>query len=136
MIIEKYQTGWFGAIYASTVGILGALSTQYQRKVSTRPAQGQHKETFLHTTSNSATVFWTTFFARYRIDFKIIFLTLLDHQQFQTFRIKFLNTAFSSLTRSHGSLFDLFCLKTELAVMYAITDFEGKCPSNVLSPQL
>ena len=47
-------------------------------------------------------------------------------------KLKFLHTAFSSLTQNHGTLFDLSRLKTELNVMYAMTDFEGKSPTDLL----
>ncbi|KAK9534313.1 hypothetical protein VZT92_009362 [Zoarces viviparus] len=45
--------------------------------------------------------------------------------QFEAYRKKFPDSAFSSLTQSHGSLFDdVTRLKTELIVMYAMADDE------------
>ena len=64
---------------------------------------------------------------------KLMFLSLLDPQHFPTYRKKFPQAALSSLTNSHGTLFDLSKLKTELTVMYAMTDFEGKSPSDLLN---
>ena len=52
-------------------------------------------------------------------------------EYFQKYRKKFPQTAFSSLAQSHGTLFDLPRLKTELTVMYAMTDFEGKSPADL-----
>lgn len=63
---------------------------------------------------------------------KWMFLSLLDPQHFQTYRKKSPQTASSSLTGRHGTLFDLSKLKTELTVMYAVTHFEGKSPSDLL----
>ena len=63
---------------------------------------------------------------------KCMFISLLDPQHFQTYRKKIPQTAFSSLTEIHGTLFDLSKLKTELIVMYAMTDFEWKSPSDLL----
>lgn len=59
---------------------------------------------------------------------KVMLLSLLNPQHFQTCQSKLPQTALSSLTQSHGTLFDLSRLKTELTVMYAMTDFEGKSP--------
>lgn len=63
---------------------------------------------------------------------KLTFLSLLDPQHFLTYRRRFPQTTFGSLTRSHGGLFDLPRLKTELAVMYAMADFRGKKPAELL----
>lgn len=83
----------------------------------------RHKETFAHTTNNSTGPFgqhslWDT--ERISRPWKIWFLSLLNSQQFQTYMRKFPQTAFFCLTKSHGSLFDLSGLKTELTVMYVI----------------
>ncbi|KAK3540528.1 hypothetical protein QTP70_033760 [Hemibagrus guttatus] len=63
---------------------------------------------------------------------KLMFVTLLDPQKFQEYKKKFLHAAFSSLIQSHGALFDLSRLKTELIVMYAMDDFTGKSPTDLL----
>ncbi|XP_068196634.1 uncharacterized protein [Antennarius striatus] len=63
---------------------------------------------------------------------KLLFLSLLDPQNFKTNRKKFPHTAFSCLTQSHGALFDLPRLKTELTVMYTMSDFEGRSPADLL----
>lgn len=62
---------------------------------------------------------------------KLMFLSLIDPQHFQIYRKKFPQTAFSSLTESHGTLFDLPWIKTELTVIYATADFEGKGPTDL-----
>jgi hypothetical protein len=63
---------------------------------------------------------------RFKHHEKLIFLSLLDPQQFQAYRDRFPDPAFSNLMQSHATLFGLPRLKTELSVMYAMTDFEGK----------
>ncbi|CAK6975955.1 zinc finger MYM-type protein 1-like isoform X1 [Scomber scombrus] len=63
---------------------------------------------------------------------KLMFVTLLDPQKFREYQKKFPHAAFSSLTQSHGTLFDLSWLKTELTVMYAMDDFAGKSPTDLL----
>lgn len=63
---------------------------------------------------------------------KLTFLSLLDPQHFLTYRKKFPQSTFSSLGQSHGALFDLPRLKTELTVMYAMADFRGKKPAELL----
>ena len=70
---------------------------------------------------------------RFKDHEKLMFLSLLDPQQFQAYRDRFPDPAFSSLTQSHATLFDLPRLKTELKVMYAMTDFEGKSPADLLA---
>lgn len=47
---------------------------------------------------------------------KFMFLSLFHRQHFQTYRKNFPQTAFSTLTESHGTLFDLLRLKSELTV--------------------
>ncbi|XP_036373212.1 uncharacterized protein si:ch211-89o9.6 isoform X3 [Megalops cyprinoides] len=63
---------------------------------------------------------------------KLSFLSLLDPQQFTSFKTTFPETAFSSLTDSYGPHFDLPRLKTELSVMYSMVAFQGKSPSDLL----
>ncbi|KAK9534312.1 hypothetical protein VZT92_009362 [Zoarces viviparus] len=53
------------------------------------------------------------------------FADIFESTQFEAYRKKFPDSAFSSLTQSHGSLFDdVTRLKTELIVMYAMADDE------------
>lgn len=63
---------------------------------------------------------------------KLIFVTLLDPQMFREYQKNFPHAAFYSLAQSHGTLFDLPRLRTELTVMYAIDDFAGKSPTELL----
>lgn len=72
---------------------------------------------------------------RFKDHEKVIFLSLLDTQQFQTYQgnIYFPDAGFASLKQSHGALFDLPQLKTELSVIYAMADFEGKSPADHLA---
>lgn len=44
----------------------------------------------------------------------------------------FPNAAFSSLEQSYGPDFDSPGLKTELTVLYSVSDFEGKSPADLL----
>lgn len=57
---------------------------------------------------------------------------LLDPQHFHACREKFPQASFSSLMQSHGTLLDFPQLKTELTVLYAMADFEGKGPADFL----
>ena len=63
---------------------------------------------------------------------KIKFLSLIDAKEFPTYQKTFPEEAFTSLTESHGPLFDLPQLKTELTVMYNMSDFAGKSPADLL----
>ncbi|XP_077450922.1 uncharacterized protein LOC144069402 [Stigmatopora argus] len=63
---------------------------------------------------------------------RLMFLSLIDSQMFQEYQETFPHAAFSTLTQSHGTLFDLPRLRTELIVMYAMDDFAGKSPTDVL----
>ena len=64
---------------------------------------------------------------------KLKFLLLIDATQFKTFRKSFPDEAFNSLKESHAALFDFTRLKTELTVMYAMEDFAGKSPADLLA---
>ncbi|XP_034401525.1 zinc finger MYM-type protein 1-like [Cyclopterus lumpus] len=71
---------------------------------------------------------------RFKDHEKLMFLSLLDPQQFPAYRKKFPDSAFSNLKQSHGALFeDLTRLKTELTVMYAMAGFEGRSPADLLA---
>ncbi|XP_068440759.1 zinc finger MYM-type protein 1-like [Clinocottus analis] len=71
---------------------------------------------------------------RFKDHEKLMFLSLLDPQQFQAYRKKFPDSAFSKLSQSHGPLFeDLTRLKTELTVMYTMAGFGGKGPADLLA---
>ncbi|XP_077444502.1 zinc finger MYM-type protein 1-like isoform X2 [Stigmatopora argus] len=63
---------------------------------------------------------------------RLVFVSLLDPQKFREFQLTFPHAAFSSLKQSHGALFDLPRLRTELTVMYAMDDFAGKSPTDLL----
>ena len=63
---------------------------------------------------------------------KLKFLSLMDAKEFPKFRTVFPGESFKSLQESHGPLFDLPRLKTELTVMYATADFAGKSPAELL----
>ncbi|XP_049573527.1 zinc finger MYM-type protein 1 isoform X1 [Syngnathus scovelli] len=70
--------------------------------------------------------------SRFQDHEKLIFVSLLDPQKFGEYQKHFPHAAFSSLAQSHGSLFDLPRLRTELTVMYAMDDFVGKSPTDLL----
>lgn len=61
-----------------------------------------------------------------------MFLAFLDPQHFAAYRQSFPTAALSSLEESYGCHFDTSSLKTELGVMYAMSDFEGRSPSDLL----
>jgi len=61
-----------------------------------------------------------------------MFVTLLNPQKFREYQKSFPHAAFSSLTQSHGTIFGLSRLRTELIVMYSMDDFAGKSPTDLL----
>ncbi|XP_019896449.1 uncharacterized protein LOC105029183 isoform X1 [Esox lucius] len=121
------ERGQFGEIYESTVRRTGAPS----------PLRGQAPGDVRARYQKLYSDIFDNVLAQVRNRFKdhekVVFLSLLDPEQFQTYRKKFPGVAFTSLTQSHGKLFDLPRLKTELTVMYAMADFEGKSPAELLA---
>ena len=69
---------------------------------------------------------------RFKDHEKLSFLALLDPSQFNDYKKRFPETAFTSLTDNYGPRFDCARLKTELQVMYSMADFHGKDPSDLL----
>nr|XP_032834249.1 zinc finger MYM-type protein 1-like [Petromyzon marinus] len=124
--IER-ERGQFGEIYESTLREAGAPSTRRGQ------AQGDIRARFQKLHSDILDNILAQIRNRFKDHEKVMFLSLLDPRQFQTYRKKFPDAAFSSLTQSHGTLFDLPRLKTELTVMYAMTDFEAKSPADLLA---
>ncbi|CDQ74374.1 unnamed protein product [Oncorhynchus mykiss] len=116
----------FSQIYDDTARISSSPSARRG------PAQGDPRTCYQQLHSNILDNILCQIRNRFQDHEKCMFLSLLDPQHFQTYWKKILQTAFSSLTESHGTLFDLSKLKTELTVMCAMTDFEGKSPSDLL----
>ncbi|KAL0968773.1 hypothetical protein UPYG_G00271580 [Umbra pygmaea] len=124
--IERVR-GQFGEIYESTVNETGAPSTRRGQ------AQGDIRARYQKLHSDILDNILTQIRNRFKDHEKIMFLTLLDPQQFQTYWKEFPDAAFSNLTKCYGTLFDLPRLKTELTVMYAMTDFREKSPADLLA---
>lgn len=62
----------------------------------------------------------------------LMFLALIDPQQFTRYREILANTAFSSLKESYRPHVDVSRLKTELTVMYSMSDFHVRSPADFL----
>ncbi|XP_051557215.1 zinc finger MYM-type protein 1 isoform X2 [Myxocyprinus asiaticus] len=124
--IER-ERGQFGEIYESAVRETGAPSTRRGQAQGNVCARYQKLHSGILDNILAQKRNW------FKDHEKVMFLSLLDPQQFQTYRKKFPDVAFSSLTQGHGTLFILPRLKTELTVMYAMTDFEGKSPADLLA---
>ncbi|KAM9342344.1 zinc finger MYM-type protein 1-like [Pholidichthys leucotaenia] len=120
------ERGRFGEIYEATMRVSSVLSARRG------PVQGDLCAYYQQLHSSVLDNILCQIRNRFQDHEKLMFLSLLDPQQFQTYRKKFPHAALSSLTQSHRTLFDLSRLKTELTVMYAMTDFEGKCPTDLL----
>ena len=126
MTVERARSG-FNQIFEETMSISGG--PRARRGQGT--AQGDLRAHYQQLHSNILDNILCQTRNRFQDHEKLLFLSLLDPQHFQTYRRKFPQTAFSSVTQSHGALFDLPQLKTELTVMYAMTDFEGKSPADL-----
>ena len=125
--VERARSG-FNQIFEETMSISGG--PRARRGQGT--AQGDLRAHYQQLHSNILDNILCQTRNRFQDHEKLLFLSLLDPQHFQTYRRKFPQTAFSSVTQSHGALFDLPRLKTELTVTYAMTDFEGKSPADLL----
>ncbi|XP_055017683.1 zinc finger MYM-type protein 1-like [Boleophthalmus pectinirostris] len=117
----------FSEIYEETVRISGGPSARRGQGATQDDLRAHYQR--LHTSILDNILSQTR--TRFQDHERLMFLSLLDPQHFQIYRKKFPQTAFSSLTQSHGSLFDLPRLKTELTVMYAMVDFEGRSPADL-----
>ena len=58
---------------------------------------------------------------------------MLDAQLFAKFKQTFPEAELRSLYESYGTQFDLGRLRAELKVMYSMTNFQGKSPSDLLT---
>ncbi|XP_034044942.1 zinc finger MYM-type protein 1-like [Thalassophryne amazonica] len=122
----EVERGRFGEIYEWTVRQIGPPSTQRDQ------VQGDSCTRYQKLHSDILDNILAQIQNRFKDHKNFMFFSLLDPQQFQTYRKKFPDAAFSSLSHSYGALFDLPRLKTELTVMYAMADFEGKSPAELL----
>ena len=122
--IER-ERGRFDLIYDSTVSLTGVPSAR-------RGAQGDARQTYQKLHRDILDNILGQLRERFQDHGKIKFLSLVDATQFTTFKESFPDEAFKCLTESHAALFDLTRLKTELNVMYAMDDFAGKSPADLL----
>ncbi|KAM6949866.1 ribonuclease P protein subunit p29 isoform 1-T1 [Lycodopsis pacificus] len=121
------EKGRFADIFESTVRVAGAPSAR--RGQAEEDIRARYQKLHSDIVDNIVAQIGN----RFKDHEKLLFLSLLDPQQFKAYRKKFPDSVFSSLTQSHGSLFDLTRLKTELTVMYAMAGFEGKLPADLLA---
>ncbi len=119
--------GKFSEIYEETVRVSGGPSVRRGQGT----AQGDLRAHFQKLHNSILDNILSQIRNRFQDHEMFMFLSLLNSQHFQTYRKKLPQAAFSSLTQSHGTLFDLPRLKTELTVMYAMADFEGKSPADL-----
>ncbi|GAB1597398.1 uncharacterized protein LOC115225801 isoform X1 [Argonauta hians] len=122
--VEK-ERGRFNEIYEATIPSTGVPTG---RRVSVQDSRVHYQKLHCKILDNIICQIQS----RFRDHEKLIFLTLLDPKKFQEYKKKFPDEAFSSLIQSHGTLFDLYLLKTELTVMYRMDDFAGKSPTDLL----
>ena len=92
--------GKFDQIYDETVKMSGEPSTR-------RAVQGGPRAHYQQLHSKIMDNMLCQLQNRFQDQEKLLFLSLLDPQHFQSYRKKFPQTAFASLTQSHGALFDL-----------------------------
>ncbi|XP_068426943.1 zinc finger MYM-type protein 1-like isoform X2 [Clinocottus analis] len=122
------EKGRFGDIFDSTVCKRGAPRAQ------TGQAEGDIRAGYQKLHNDILDIILAQIRNRFKDHEKLMFLSLLDPKQFQAYRKKFPDSAFTNLTESHGHLFeDLPRLKTELTVMYAMAGFEEKGPADLLA---
>lgn len=124
--IERVR-GRFGEIYKSAVRETYAPCTR--RGQSQGDIRARYQKLHSDILDNILVQIWNQF----KDHRKIMFLSLLDPQQFHSYQRKFPDVAFSILTQSHRLLFNLPQLNTELTVMYAMTDFEVKSPADLVT---
>lgn len=99
------------------------------RSKTTRDARTQHRA--LHTTVIDSILSEIT--NRFEDHKRLLFLPLLDPQVFTQYKQSLPENALRSLDESYGAHFDQTRLRTELRMMYSMSDFQGKIPSHLLS---
>lgn len=125
--IVELERGKFSEIYEKTVHISSAPRPRRGQDAVQDDLRAHYQQLHASILDNILSQIRN----RFQDHEKLMFLSLLDPRLFQTYRKKFPQSAFSSLTRSHGALFDLPRLKTQLTVMYAMADFAGKSPAEL-----
>ncbi|KAK0155367.1 hypothetical protein N1851_002271 [Merluccius polli] len=116
----------FDSIYEDTVREVGVPSGRRARRVGDVRAAYQQ----LH--SEILDNILTQVRNRFKDNEKRMFLALLDPKKFFSYRENFPNSEFQSLAENYGLHFDLPRLKTELTVMYNMTNYEARSPSDLL----
>ena len=64
---------------------------------------------------------------------RLLFVALLGAQLFTNFKQTFPEEELRSLEESYGAQFDMGRLRAELKVMYSMSNFQGKIPSDLLN---
>lgn len=116
----------FDSIYEDTVRQVGAPSGRRARRV------GEVRTAYQQLHSQVLDNIITQLRNRFKDHEKLMFLALLDPTKFVSYRENFPTSEFQSLAENYGLHFDLTRLKTELTVMYNMTNFEARSPSDLL----
>lgn len=117
----------FDSVFEETVEAVGEPSAR-------RATRGEDARTYyreLHKTVLDSIVSQMT--NRFQDHERLLFLTLLDPQRFTEYKQAFPENALRSLDESYKAQFDLARLRTELRVMYSMSDFQGKSPYDLLN---
>lgn len=61
------------------------------------------------------------------------FISLLDPNKFQSYKLNFPNSALDALNVKHSAVFDIVRLKNELTVLYSMEEFRGKYPHELVT---
>ncbi|KAK0154265.1 Protein ALP1-like [Merluccius polli] len=116
----------FDSIYEDTVREVGVPSGCRARRV------GDVRAVYQQLHSEILDNILTQLRNRFKDHEKIMFFALLDPKKFASYKENFPNSEFQSLAENYRLHFDLPRLKTELAVMYNMANFEARSPSDLL----
>ncbi len=122
--ILEDERGKFDAIYERTAEAAGQPSAA-RGQTDVRAPYRQ-----LHTALIDSII--TQIRNRFEDHKRLLFVALLDAQLFAKFKQTFPEAELRSLDESYGAKFDLGRLRAELKVMYSMTNFQGKSPSDLL----
>ncbi|XP_056145441.1 kelch-like protein 41a isoform X1 [Lampris incognitus] len=122
------EKGNFDAIYEDVVRDIGAPSGCKAR----RQGQGDVRAVYRQLHTEILDNILTQLRDRFKDHEKLPFLALLDPKKFSTYSENFPNSELESLGGSYGRHFDLPRLKTELTVVYNMSNFEGRSPAELL----
>ena len=119
------ERGRFDDIFEATVGAVGQPNA-----ARGRPDPRAHYRA-LHAAVIDSTL--TQINNRFADHKRLLFVGLLDAQKFPQYKQSFPEAELKSLEESYGAQFDLSVLRAELRVMYCMTNFQGKSPTDLLT---